>query len=141
MIKTDVLVIGAGAVGCAVARELTKYQLKVTVVDKNEDVGGEASYAMGTMPTSKGTVSCEPGDNVRYICPQKIDINGEDSEISLYFRVSTPDEKVRISLQNGGRELAKKKALKVNPGEIECMKVRTSELVGGNLVINVAKEG
>jgi len=43
MIKTDVLVIGAGAVGCAVARELTKYQLKVTVVDKNEDVGGEAS--------------------------------------------------------------------------------------------------
>jgi len=43
MIKTDVLVIGAGAVGCAIARELTKYQLKVTVVDKNEDVGGEAS--------------------------------------------------------------------------------------------------
>lgn len=43
MKKTDVLIIGAGAVGCAIARELTKYQLKVTVVDKNEDVGGEAS--------------------------------------------------------------------------------------------------
>ncbi len=43
MIKTDVLIIGAGAVGCAIARELTKYQLKVMVVDKNEDVGGEAS--------------------------------------------------------------------------------------------------
>jgi len=43
VIKTDVLVIGAGAVGCAIARELTKYRLKVTVMDKNEDVGGEAS--------------------------------------------------------------------------------------------------
>lgn len=43
MIKTDILVIGAGAVGCAIARELTKYQHKVMVVDKNEDVGGEAS--------------------------------------------------------------------------------------------------
>ncbi len=43
MLKTDVLVIGAGAVGCAIARELTKYNLKVTVVEKNEDVGGDAS--------------------------------------------------------------------------------------------------
>jgi len=43
MIKTDVLVIGAGAVGCAIARELTKYCVKVLVVDKNEDIGGLAS--------------------------------------------------------------------------------------------------
>ena len=43
MIKTDVVVIGAGAVGCAIARELSKYQIRVMVVDKNEDVGGDAS--------------------------------------------------------------------------------------------------
>lgn len=43
VIKTDVLVIGAGAVGCAIARELTKYCVKVLVVDQNEDVGGDAS--------------------------------------------------------------------------------------------------
>ncbi len=41
--KTDVVVIGAGAVGCAIARELSKYNVKVIVVDKNEDVGGDAS--------------------------------------------------------------------------------------------------
>ena len=43
MLKTDVVVIGAGAVGCAVARELSKYKVDVIVVDKNEDVGGDAS--------------------------------------------------------------------------------------------------
>lgn len=41
--KADVLVIGAGAVGCSITRELTKYNLKVINVDKNSDVGGCAS--------------------------------------------------------------------------------------------------
>ncbi len=43
MIKTDVVVIGAGAVGCAIARELSKYDVNVIVVDKRDDVGGDAS--------------------------------------------------------------------------------------------------
>lgn len=41
--KTDVVIIGAGAVGCAIARELSRYKLDVTVVEKNEDIGGDAS--------------------------------------------------------------------------------------------------
>ena len=43
MLKTDVVIIGAGAVGCAIARELSKYNIRVIVVDKNEDIGGDAS--------------------------------------------------------------------------------------------------
>ncbi len=43
MIETDVLIIGAGAVGTAIARELSRYQIDVMVVDKNDDVGGDAS--------------------------------------------------------------------------------------------------
>ncbi|MBO4411509.1 MAG: FAD-dependent oxidoreductase, partial [Lachnospiraceae bacterium] len=41
--KTDVVIIGAGAVGSSIARELSRYRLGVVVVDKNEDVGGDAS--------------------------------------------------------------------------------------------------
>ena len=43
MKKTDVVIIGAGAVGSALARELSKYQLDVTVVEKNSDLGGDSS--------------------------------------------------------------------------------------------------
>lgn len=43
MWTTDVVIIGAGAVGCAIARELSKYKINVIVVDKNEDIGGDAS--------------------------------------------------------------------------------------------------
>lgn len=43
MKKTDVVIIGAGAVGCAIAHELSKYNVNVIVVDKNDDVGGCAS--------------------------------------------------------------------------------------------------
>jgi glycerol-3-phosphate dehydrogenase len=43
MKQTDVVVIGAGAVGSALARELSKYDLDVTVLEKNEDLGGDSS--------------------------------------------------------------------------------------------------
>ena len=52
MFKTDVVVIGAGAVGCAVARELSKYQVDVIVVDKNEDIGGDASKSNSAIAVS-----------------------------------------------------------------------------------------
>lgn len=43
MNKAKAVVIGAGAVGCAIARELSKYCIDVVVIDKNDDVGGCAS--------------------------------------------------------------------------------------------------
>ena len=39
----DVIVIGAGAVGCAVARELSRYQLRILVLEKEADVAAGAS--------------------------------------------------------------------------------------------------
>jgi glycerol-3-phosphate dehydrogenase len=44
LLMKKVVIIGAGVVGCATARELSKYNgLDITVVDKREDVGGDAS--------------------------------------------------------------------------------------------------
>ncbi|MCI9576227.1 MAG: NAD(P)/FAD-dependent oxidoreductase [Clostridiales bacterium] len=41
----DVVVIGAGAVGCCVARELSQYQLHIGVLEKEEDVCSGTSKA------------------------------------------------------------------------------------------------
>ena len=39
----DVTIIGAGVIGCSIARELSKYNLKVCVLDKGEDVSNGTS--------------------------------------------------------------------------------------------------
>ncbi|CAL7964345.1 glycerol-3-phosphate dehydrogenase [Gammaproteobacteria bacterium] len=41
----DITIIGAGIVGCAIARELAKYNLKICLIEKNEDVGAEVTKA------------------------------------------------------------------------------------------------
>ena len=41
----DVLIIGAGVIGCAVARKLSHYQGKIAVLERAEDVADGASKA------------------------------------------------------------------------------------------------
>ncbi len=45
MIEYDIVIIGAGVSGCAIARELSKYKLSVAVVDRNSDIGEGTSKA------------------------------------------------------------------------------------------------
>lgn len=41
----DIAVIGAGVIGCSIARELSKYKVKTALIEKNSDVGDETSKA------------------------------------------------------------------------------------------------
>ena len=41
----DVVVVGAGVVGCAIARRLAVYELKTALVEKEVDVGFGVSKA------------------------------------------------------------------------------------------------
>ncbi len=45
MDKYDVIIIGAGVTGSAIARELSKYKLRIAVLDKNSDIGEGTSKA------------------------------------------------------------------------------------------------
>jgi len=45
--RQDALVIGAGVIGCAIARELSKHGLTVSVLESNVKAGQEASGAAG----------------------------------------------------------------------------------------------
>lgn len=54
MYETDILVIGAGVIGSFIARELAKFRVRVMVVDKRLDVGGDASKANNGVLASSG---------------------------------------------------------------------------------------
>ncbi|QEN06495.1 FAD/NAD(P)-binding oxidoreductase [Oceanispirochaeta crateris] len=45
METADVLIIGAGVVGCALARQLSRYKLKILLLDASDDVGTGATRA------------------------------------------------------------------------------------------------
>ena len=45
MKKYDALIIGAGVVGSAIARELSRYRINVAVLDRNSDIGEGPSKA------------------------------------------------------------------------------------------------
>jgi glycerol-3-phosphate dehydrogenase len=53
----DALVIGAGISGCAIARELSKYEIRVLVVDRGDDV------ASGSTKANNGNI--HPGHDVK----------------------------------------------------------------------------
>ena len=50
MYKYDVIIIGGGVCGCAVARELSRYKVNVCVLEKEEDV------CCGTSKANSGIV-------------------------------------------------------------------------------------
>ncbi len=57
--KYDVVVIGAGVVGCAIARQLSRYQLKLALIDAAEDVAMGASRANSAIVHAG--YDCPPG--------------------------------------------------------------------------------
>jgi glycerol-3-phosphate dehydrogenase len=59
--ETDILIIGAGVLGAATARELSKYQVDITIVEKNVDVGwGITKANVGVVNQGKDTLEFRP---------------------------------------------------------------------------------
>jgi glycerol-3-phosphate dehydrogenase len=56
----DAVIIGAGAVGCACARELSKYDLKTAVLEKASDAAcGTSGAEFGGCPMPASTTGPE----------------------------------------------------------------------------------
>ena len=99
-----------------------------------------AKYALGSMPACCGRITCQPGENIRYICPQHIDLPPQPMDIALYFRVLAPEKQTRITAVCNGKTVFNKKAIKVNPGEMEHVSVRSENLNEGDMTVCVSKE-
>lgn len=82
----DIIVIGAGVVGTCIARELSKYQANVCVIDKADDV------ASGTSKANSGIVhagyDCKPGTLMA-----KLNVRGNELLYQLAEELDFPIKK------------------------------------------------
>ena len=86
MINTDIVIIGAGAVGTAIARQLSKYKIDVIVVDKRDDVGGDASKSNSSIICTG--YDCPPGSLETQICrSSRMLVDQAVKELDVPFRV------------------------------------------------------
>ena len=98
-----------------------------------------ARYVKGKLPEGE-VVKCIAGQGVRYVCPHRLTLTGEEISVPLYFRVLQPDDTaVTLRAFCGDKILATKKVRRVSPGEMENLKVKLSE-VTGDVTIEVVKE-
>lgn len=99
-----------------------------------------ARYALGGFPENGGRVNCVPGRNVRYICPQSLQKSAAGGKACLYFRVSGPEEGVRLTVSCAGSVIASHKEFRVNPGEMNHIEIDTALLKDDVVTVDVCKE-
>jgi NADPH-dependent 2,4-dienoyl-CoA reductase/sulfur reductase-like enzyme len=99
-----------------------------------------ARYALGKMPGTVKRVEVIAGSNIRYLCPQVIDISDQNETVKLYFRVVYPERDVRITASSKGTVIAKKSAIVVNPGEMEAIQIDMGKIAGENVTVDVTAE-
>lgn len=89
----------------------------------------------------KKVVECIPGECVSYIMPQKIEVSDDIRDISLYFRVKEPVKDATLELLSNGETIARMKKRKINPGEMEKIKVKADiiEKMGNEVMVRVAE--
>ncbi|MCP1103419.1 NADPH-dependent 2,4-dienoyl-CoA reductase/sulfur reductase-like enzyme [Aequitasia blattaphilus] len=97
-----------------------------------------ALYAMDKMPGEVREVTSLTGNNVRYLCPQRLRI-GNEEKAKLFFRVLQPDANVRLVAKCGDEVIASVKEKRVNPGEICCIQIPMDK-VGDDVLVEVVKE-
>lgn len=100
-----------------------------------------AKHALGQLESGTGTVACIPGENVRYICPQRIHLDTERREVSLFFRAVKPQRASIIAAYIDGRKIYSKKVFKVNPGEMEKIVLNPEKFCDGEkLTIQIVED-
>ena len=86
---------------------------------------GAANYVFDAV-TADDHISTTPGNGVRYVIPQVI--NRRDQDVSLFFRVTQPFGKVKITAACGDSVLTTAKRLKAAPGEMEKITIKADAL-------------
>ncbi len=99
-----------------------------------------ALYASGKLNEAKREITLKTGSNVRYLCPHKIDLSENKENVTLYFRVLSPKNNVKLQAKCDDEIIISKKEFRVNPGEMNNITVDTSKIKGDCLTVEVVEE-
>lgn len=101
-----------------------------------------AQYALGKLASPLGAVPTLPGQGIRYVCPQRLERTRDGGSAELYFRVTAPAHNVVLRARIGDQVAARRKVLRVSPGEMEHLSVDTAFLPEqGDLIVEMEQEG
>lgn len=98
-----------------------------------------AMYALDVLPKGQRTVHMQPGRNVRYLCPQTLTWTSDGEQVDVFFRVCEPQRGVRVTARADGVVLTEKKLPRVNPGEMEHIRIGLG-VHGKTVTVDVEKE-
>lgn len=105
----DVSIIGAGVVGCAIARELSKYKLNICLIEKEEDVSMGASKAntgivhggyVGKYGTLKGEL-CIKGNRMYKRLEKELNFGYRQTGALVIGFDDEDEETIRKQYENG----------------------------------------
>jgi len=119
----DMVIIGGGVVGCAIARELSKYKVSVAVLEKEDDVG------WGISCRNSGVVHAgfnnKPGTLMAQFC-----VEGNKSFAELCNQLDVPYKKIgKVVVAQIKEEIGKLKKLKTQG---EKNKVKGLQIIDSN---------
>ena len=111
-------------------------------VSTESEIAGKyaAQYALGVLANTVKEVAVSVGRNVRYLCPHKLNVGDLAQKVTLYFRVLFPENNVTLKVFDGEMEIAKKKELRVNPGEMCSITVDVAKITTNAISVQVVKE-
>jgi hypothetical protein len=115
------------------------------VVEESEIAGkGAAGFLEGHGEAKGAPIELVPGDGLKYVVPQRMrGINGQGS-LDLYLRVNRVYGRSAIEVRHGGEALKRAKRLRMNPGELERVRLQSSVLEalnGSNLTVEAVEIG
>ena len=106
------------------------YDLVDWVTEAGYEAGASAArFATNRISTDQRYTPIIPGENVRYVMPQKLDVQTlQQRDIRLQFRVKKPiEEKVYLALSNENKMIQKSAVPYVRPGEMNTLLLHRSD--------------
>jgi thioredoxin reductase len=95
------------------------------VSDEAEIAGKAAAEYINGIKAEKVSIPIKTDGKIRYTVPQIIT---RAKDVSVYFRVSNIYKNVAIKISDGNKIILTKKKLKVAPGEMECINLKSQML-------------